>query len=42
MTDVTPPGGYTAYSYAYIFFQLPHAIFAVSIFTALLPSHTTP
>jgi putative peptidoglycan lipid II flippase len=31
-------GGYTAYSYAYIFFQLPHAIFAVSIFTALLPS----
>jgi putative peptidoglycan lipid II flippase len=32
------PGGYTAYSYAYIFFQLPHAIFAVSVFTALLPS----
>jgi putative peptidoglycan lipid II flippase len=31
-------GGYTAYSYAYIFFQLPHAIFAVSVFTALLPS----
>src|SRR5262249_35364810 len=31
-------GGYTAYSYAYIFFQLPHAIFAVSVFPALLPS----
>ena len=31
-------GGYTAYSYAYTFFQLPYAIFAVSIFTALLPS----
>jgi putative peptidoglycan lipid II flippase len=30
-------GGYTAYSYAYIFFQLPYAIFAVSVFTALLP-----
>jgi putative peptidoglycan lipid II flippase len=25
------------YSYAFILFQLPHAIFAVSIFTALLP-----
>jgi putative peptidoglycan lipid II flippase len=31
-------GGYTAFSYAYIFFQLPHAIFAVSVFTALLPA----
>jgi len=31
-------GGYTAYTYAYTFFQLPYAIFAVSIFTALLPS----
>ncbi len=31
-------GGYTAYSMAFIMFQLPHAIFAVSIFTALLPS----
>jgi putative peptidoglycan lipid II flippase len=31
-------GGYTAYSAAFIFFQLPHAIFAVSIMTALLPS----
>jgi putative peptidoglycan lipid II flippase len=31
-------GGYTAYSSAFIFFQLPHAIFAVSIMTALLPS----
>jgi len=31
-------GGYTAYSAAFIFFQLPYAIFAVSIFTALLPA----
>jgi putative peptidoglycan lipid II flippase len=31
-------GGYTAYLAAFILFQLPHAIFAVSIFTALLPS----
>jgi putative peptidoglycan lipid II flippase len=31
-------GGYTAYAAAFIFFQLPHAIFTVSIMTALLPS----
>ncbi|MEX1045885.1 MAG: murein biosynthesis integral membrane protein MurJ [Actinomycetota bacterium] len=31
-------GGYTAYTFAFIMFQLPHAIFAVSIFTALLPA----
>jgi putative peptidoglycan lipid II flippase len=31
-------GGYTAYQAAFIFFQLPYAIFAVSIMTALLPS----
>jgi putative peptidoglycan lipid II flippase len=31
-------GDYSAYSAAYILFQLPHAIFAVSIFTALLPA----
>ena len=31
-------GGYAAYVAAFIFFQLPHAIFAVSIMTALLPS----
>jgi len=30
-------GAYTAYSYAFIVFQLPYAIFAVSIFTALVP-----
>jgi putative peptidoglycan lipid II flippase len=30
-------GGYTAYQAAFIFFQLPHAIFSVSIMTALLP-----
>ncbi|HYT30201.1 MAG TPA: murein biosynthesis integral membrane protein MurJ [Actinomycetota bacterium] len=34
----THRGDYTAYSSAFIFFQLPHAIFAVSVFTALLPS----
>jgi putative peptidoglycan lipid II flippase len=32
------PPGYTAYTAAFIFFQLPHAIFAVSIMTALLPA----
>jgi putative peptidoglycan lipid II flippase len=31
-------GGYSAYAAAFILFQLPHAIFAVSIMTALLPS----
>lgn len=31
-------GGYTAYAAAFILFQLPHAIFTVSIVTALLPS----
>jgi putative peptidoglycan lipid II flippase len=30
-------GGYAAYAAAFILFQLPHAIVAVSIFTALLP-----
>jgi putative peptidoglycan lipid II flippase len=30
-------GGYTAYSTAFIFFQLPHGVFAVSVMTALLP-----
>jgi putative peptidoglycan lipid II flippase len=34
-------GAYTAYSQAFIFFSLPHAIIAVSIFTALLPGMTT-
>jgi putative peptidoglycan lipid II flippase len=33
-----PDGGYAVYSQAFIFFSLPHAIVAVSIFTALLPS----
>jgi putative peptidoglycan lipid II flippase len=33
-----PGGGYAVYSQAFIFFSLPHAIVAVSIFTALLPS----
>jgi putative peptidoglycan lipid II flippase len=31
-------GGYTAYAAGFILFQLPHSIFAVSIFTALLPA----
>jgi putative peptidoglycan lipid II flippase len=31
------PSWYTVYSYAFILFQLPYAIFAVSIFTALIP-----
>jgi putative peptidoglycan lipid II flippase len=30
-------GAYTVYSVAFVFFSLPHAIVAVSIFTALLP-----
>jgi putative peptidoglycan lipid II flippase len=29
---------YTVYSYAFILFQLPYSIFAVSIFTALIPA----
>ncbi|MCI0688175.1 MAG: murein biosynthesis integral membrane protein MurJ, partial [Sporichthyaceae bacterium] len=30
-------GGYTAYTIAFTFFQLPHGVFAVSVMTALLP-----
>jgi murein biosynthesis integral membrane protein MurJ len=30
-------GGVTAYNTAFIFFQLPHGVFAVSVMTALLP-----
>jgi putative peptidoglycan lipid II flippase len=33
-------GAYTIYSQAFVFFSLPHAIVAVSIFTALLPGLT--
>jgi putative peptidoglycan lipid II flippase len=33
-----PTGGYSSYVAAFILFQLPHAIFAVSILTALLPA----
>jgi putative peptidoglycan lipid II flippase len=36
-SHVPSEGAYTIYSYAFIFFSLPHAIVAVSIFTALLP-----
>jgi putative peptidoglycan lipid II flippase len=32
------PGGVAAYTSAFILFQLPHAIFTVSVFTALLPA----
>ena len=32
------PAGYNAYTSAFILFQLPYAIFGVSIFTALLPA----
>ncbi|MGH2750556.1 MAG: murein biosynthesis integral membrane protein MurJ [Actinomycetota bacterium] len=31
-------GGYTAYTWAFTFFLLPHGLFAVSIMTALLPT----
>jgi putative peptidoglycan lipid II flippase len=34
-------GAYTAYAQAFVFFSLPHAIVAVSIFTALLPGMAT-
>jgi len=37
----TGRSGYAAYTAAQILFQLPHAIFAVSIFTALLPAMST-
>jgi len=32
-----PGRGYSAYTYAYVLWQLPHAVVAVSIITALLP-----
>ncbi len=35
---VRAKGDYSAYVNAFMIFQLPHAIFAVSIFTALLPA----
>ena len=35
-------GGFTAYAAAFIIFSLPHAIFVVSIFTALLPGDGRP
>ncbi len=34
----TGANAYTVYNYAFIFFSLPHAIFAVSVMTALLPA----
>jgi putative peptidoglycan lipid II flippase len=38
LTNTFPPAGYQVYASAFILFQLPHAIVAVSIFTALLPA----
>ncbi len=38
LTGHFPPGGYQIYASAFILFLLPHSIFAVSIFTALLPA----
>lgn len=31
-------GSYTAYTYAFVFFQLPHGLYAVSVMTALVPA----
>jgi putative peptidoglycan lipid II flippase len=38
LTGRFSPGGYQIYASAFILFLLPHSIFAVSIFTALLPA----
>jgi len=38
LTGRFSPGGYQIYAGAFILFLLPHSIFAVSIFTALLPA----
>jgi putative peptidoglycan lipid II flippase len=38
LNNAIAPGAYTAYAQAFIFFSLPHAIVAVSIVTAILPS----
>jgi putative peptidoglycan lipid II flippase len=40
LASTVSAGAYTAYSQAFVFFSLPHAIIAVSIFTALLPGLT--
>ncbi len=32
-----PDGGLSAYSYSYLFFQLPYGLFAVAVMTAFLP-----
>jgi putative peptidoglycan lipid II flippase len=32
-----PDGGLSAYSYSYLFFQLPYGLFAVAVITAFLP-----
>jgi putative peptidoglycan lipid II flippase len=36
--SATDPGPYAAYTFAFTLFQLPYAIFSVSIMTALLPA----
>ena len=35
--DEAPGRGYSAYTYAFVLWQLPHAVVAVSVITALLP-----
>jgi putative peptidoglycan lipid II flippase len=40
LASTVSAGAYTIYSQSFIFFSLPHAIVAVSIFTALLPGLT--
>ena len=35
---VKPPGAVSAYTYAYIFFQLPYGVVAVSVMSAVTPS----
>jgi putative peptidoglycan lipid II flippase len=40
LTSTVSAGAYTVYSQVFVFFSLPHAIIAVSIFTALLPGLT--
>jgi putative peptidoglycan lipid II flippase len=37
LAEAAVDGGYTAYTYAFILFQLPHAVVTVSVVTALLP-----
>jgi putative peptidoglycan lipid II flippase len=40
LAQTQPPGHLTAYTVAFIFFQLPHGLFAVSIMTTFMPELT--